>query len=95
MVVLSNAFHATVGKTYGYVAATMMESIPKTFVEISKINSQMGHKSTDFGLLKIAYRNCLPYAMIRDIVLRSAIVEGMKFYCQRHVNDPHHIKDFN
>lgn len=85
----------TVGRQYGYVVGTVLEAIPKTFVEISKINSQMGHKSTDMGLIKIAYRNCLPVAMLRDVVLRSVIVEGMKLYNARHKYDPQQIKSHN
>jgi hypothetical protein len=47
------------------------------------------------GLLKIAYRNCLPFVLFRDLILRSTIVEGMKYYNKKHIHDPHFIKKHN
>lgn len=48
----------------------------------------MGHNHTEMGLLKIAYRNCLPFAFLRDLILRATIIEGMKIYNKRHIYDP-------
>jgi len=47
MVLIGDAVHLTVSKLYGIYAGCAVESLLKTWLELSKINSQMG-KSNNF-----------------------------------------------
>lgn len=77
LVLIGDAIHLTVSKLYGIVAGCAVETVLKTWLEISKVCSQMG-KRNEIDLMKLAWRNCLPLGFCRDIIYRSIFAYGVK-----------------
>lgn len=77
IVLLGDAVHLSISKLYGIYVGCVAESVLKTWLEISKISTQMG-KPNDFNLMKLAYRNCLPLGLCRDLIYRSVFAAGVQ-----------------
>jgi hypothetical protein len=77
---IGNVFQLSVSRFYNVYLGAICEGILKTWLEMSKINSQMGVNKPDLALLKFSWKNCVTFGILRDLTYRAAFINLLQFF---------------
>lgn len=59
-------------KDHNFILAVVAEGLTKTWIDLSKVSTQMGNSKGDFAIMKKVFPMACMYAIMRDLVCRGS-----------------------